>query len=69
MHLEESMKVNNEEVLTAGEFANKVGAHIRTIQKYDNNGKFPAKRTTMGRRYYLESDVILFLNLVKPIIV
>lgn len=40
-----------------GEVADIIGVHIRTLQKWDNDGFFKAKRTITGRRYYLSSDI------------
>ena len=37
---------------TIGEFSKLTGIHIKTLQKYDRNGKLKAYRTPTGRRYY-----------------
>lgn len=45
------------------EFAKRVGCGSSTLRLWDSNGKFPAKRTSTGQRYYTEEDVRLYLNL------
>ena len=45
------------------EFAKRVGCASSTLRRYDLEGKFPAKRTATGQRYYTEEDVRKYLNL------
>jgi putative resolvase len=45
------------EVFKPHEFAEKIGVTVLTLQRWDNNGSFPARRTPMGRRYYTEEDL------------
>lgn len=46
----------------AAEFLN---YHIKTLQRLDREGKLPARRTKTNRRFYLESDLLEFLGLIK----
>lgn len=39
------------------EFAKLLGVSVRTLQRWDNSGKFKAKRTPSGHRYYTEEDL------------
>ena len=45
-----------------GEFAKKVGVSVKTLHRWDETGKLPAKRTPSGHRYYLESDLAIALG-------
>jgi putative resolvase len=49
-------------------FAKQIGVSVKTLQRWDREGKLPAKRTVSGRRYYSEEDLAVALNLeVVPI--
>ena len=45
-----------------GEFAKRIGVSVKTLHRWDETGKLPAKRTPSGHRYYLESDLALALG-------
>lgn len=49
-------------ILKLSEFAKRVGYHPKTIQIFDRDGRFPAKKNSSGRRYYTEEDVLQFLK-------
>lgn len=36
---------------------------VRTLQKWDRDGRFPARRTHTNRRYYTDEDVAKALGL------
>lgn len=40
------------------EFAKLVGVTVKTLQRWDNDGKFKAHRTPTGRRYYTEEQYL-----------
>ena len=40
-----------------GEFAAIIGVSVKTIQRWDNSGKLPARRNASGYRYYMMDDV------------
>lgn len=40
------------------ELADRLGISVKTLQKWDREGKLPAKRTVTNRRYYTESDYL-----------
>jgi putative resolvase len=44
-------------------FAKQIGVSVKTLQRWDREGKLPAKRTVSGRRYYSEQDLAVALNL------
>lgn len=39
------------------EMAVLLGVCVKTLQRWDLNGKFPAKRSPSGRRYYTQEDL------------
>lgn len=39
------------------EFAKKLGVTVKTLQRWDNSGKLPAKRTVSNYRYYTDDDL------------
>ncbi len=45
-----------------GEFAKRIGVSVKTLHRWDETGKLPAKRTPSGHRYYLESDLAVALG-------
>ena len=47
-----------------GQFAVMVNLTVRQLQELDRNGTLPAKRTATGRRYYTDSDIEKYLNLL-----
>jgi putative resolvase len=48
------------------EFAKKLRVSIKTLHRWDEAGKLPAKRTLSGHRYYTEDDFLIAQGL-KPI--
>ena len=50
------------------EFAERVGCGASTLRMWDNTGKFTAKRTKTGQRYYTEEDVRTYLNLPMSVV-
>jgi len=48
---------------TTGEFAERVGVHPQTVQRWDREGTLVAHRTQTGRRYYTDEDVAQALGL------
>ena len=44
-------------------FAQQVGVSVKTLQRWDREGRLTAKRTVTGRRYYDEADLAIALNL------
>jgi len=45
------------------QFAKQVGVSVKTLQRWDREGRLKAKRTLSGRRYYDEADLARALNL------
>ncbi len=45
-----------------GEFAKRVGVSVKTLHRWDETGKLPAKRTPSGHRYYTEPDLAVALG-------
>ena len=43
-------------------FAALIGVSVRTLHRWDNNGKLVAKRTPSNHRYYTEVDLNNYLN-------
>jgi len=48
---------------SVAQFAKQVGVSVKTLQRWDREGRFKAKRTLSGRRYYNEADLATALNL------
>ena len=46
------------------EMAEKLNVTVRTLQRWDNTGKLPAKRSPTNRRYYTDDQLLQFLG--KP---
>lgn len=44
--------------------AEKLNVTVRTLQRWDNTGKLPAKRSPTNRRYYTDDQLLQFLG--KP---
>lgn len=44
------------------QFAAKIGKSVKTLQRWDNEGVFKARRTPTNRRYYTEDDLQLYLS-------
>jgi len=44
------------------EFAKLVGVSVKTLQRWDNHGKLPAKRTPSNYRYYTDEDLRIALG-------
>ncbi|XP_078355364.1 uncharacterized protein Mb2910c-like [Oculina patagonica] len=41
------------------EFAKRLGVSVKTLQRWDDSGKLPAKRTPANHRYYTEDDLLV----------
>lgn len=48
---------------SVAQFAKQVGVSVKTLQRWDREGRLKAKRTVSGRRYYDETDLAIALNL------
>lgn len=48
---------------SVAQFARQVGVSVKTVQRWDREGRLHAKRTISGRRYYDEADLATALNL------
>lgn len=48
------------------EFGKKIGVSVKTLQRWDKNGKLPAKRTLSGHRFYTKDDLLIAQGL-KPL--
>ena len=48
------------------EFAKKIGVSVKTLQRWDVEGRLPAKRTLSGHRFYTEDDLLITQGL-KPV--
>src|SRR5260370_8657408 len=48
---------------SVAQFAKQVGVSVKTLQRWDREGRLTAKRTLSGRRYYNEADLATALNL------
>ena len=48
---------------SVAQFAKQVGVSVKTLQRWDREGRLIAKRTVTGRRYYGEADLAIALNL------
>ncbi len=50
---------------SVAQFAKHVGVSVKTLQRWDREGRLSAKRTVSGRRYYDEGDLAVALNLPR----
>ena len=48
-----------------GEFAKLIGVHIKTLQRWDNNGTLKAYRTPTNRRFYTKEQYDEYINNTK----
>ncbi|GHO79131.1 hypothetical protein KSD_69230 [Ktedonobacter sp. SOSP1-85] len=48
---------------SVAQFAKQIGVSVKTLQRWDREGRLTAKRTVSGRRYYDEADLATALNL------
>lgn len=44
------------------EMAKKLNVTVRTLQRWDNEGKLPAKRSPTNRRYYTDDQLMQYLD-------
>ena len=51
-----------EKIYKPGEFAELIGVHIKTLQRWDNDGILVAHRTPSNRRFYTESQLKEYLE-------
>jgi len=49
-------------MITIGKAASKLGACVKTLQRWDREGKLVAQRTATGRRYYEMDQLTSFLG-------
>lgn len=47
------------------QFGKLIGKTVKTLQRWDNSGVFPAKRTPTNRRYYTEEDLLKYKGIIK----
>lgn len=52
-----------EKTYNVGEVAEKIGVSVKTLQRWDRDGKLVAKRTPSNRRFYTESQLREILNM------
>lgn len=52
-----------EKVYKPNEFAKIIGVSVRTLQRWDIDGKFKARRNPANRRYYTEEDLEYYKSL------
>jgi DNA-binding transcriptional MerR regulator len=45
-----------------GEFAKLIGVHIKTLQKWDREGKLVAHRSPTNRRFYTQEQYDAYTN-------
>ncbi len=45
------------------QFAKKVGVTVKTLQRWDREGRLVARRTLTNRRYYTDEDLGMVLGL------
>lgn len=45
------------------EMAEKLGVSIKTLQRWDNTGKLPARRTPSNQRYYTEDQYLDYIGM------
>jgi len=45
------------------QFAQKVGVAVKTLQRWDREGRLVARRTLTNRRYYTNEDLAMALGL------
>ena len=50
-------------IYKVGEFAEKVGVSISTLQRWDRTNVLKSKRTPTNQRYYTDEDLNKVLNL------
>ena len=51
------------QIYKVNEMAQKLGVSIKTLQRWDNSGKFKAKRTPSGHRYYTEDQYLSYMGI------
>lgn len=49
-------------MLKLKEVARILNVHVKTLQRWDREGIFKAKRTPTNRRYYTEQMIEVFMN-------
>ena len=54
-----------EKIYTARQFADMIGVHLKTLQRWDRLGVFKARRTPTNHRYYTEEDYQHYLKGVR----
>jgi putative resolvase len=54
-------------VYKPNEFAKKLRVSIKTLHRWDETGKLPAKRTLSGHRYYTDEDFLVAQGIKPPL--
>jgi len=57
------IEVKNMKVYRIHEMAEKLGVSIKTLQRWDNTGKLPARRTPSNQRYYTEDQYLDYIGM------
>ncbi|EFA22733.1 IS607 family transposase [Bifidobacterium gallicum] len=52
-------------MLKPKDVATRLGVSVKTLQRWDNAGIFPAHRNPQGRRYYTEEQVLAYLGKIQ----
>jgi hypothetical protein len=47
---------------SAGEFAERIGVSVKTLQRWDRTGVLPARRYPTGRRFYTPAELAMALD-------
>ena len=54
-----------EKTYNVSEAAEKIGVSVKTLQRWDRDGKLVANRTPSNRRFYTESQMMEVLNMER----
>jgi hypothetical protein len=52
----------SEQLYTVTKFAKLLGVTVKTLQRWDREGTFKARRTPTNRRYYTHDDYLAYLK-------
>jgi putative resolvase len=52
----------SEQLYTVTQFAKLLGVTVKTLQRWDREGTFKARRTPTNRRYYTHDDYLAYLK-------
>lgn len=53
-------------IYRTSEFAKRIGKSASTLRRWDNEGRFVARRMPSGHRYYTDEDIYLIMGIEKP---